>query len=128
MNDKKVLVVDDEPDLRDLYSQAFRKSGYDVKVAESAEKAMAMFRMERFFVVFLDLNLPGMSGIELCRRLKEESQMIIPYAVTGYASMYELTNCREAGFEDYFTKPVRLNLLEQAADHAFRKLERWTQR
>ena len=128
MNEKKVLVVDDEPDLRDLYSQAFKKSGYDVKVAESAEKALEMFGMERYFVVFLDLNLPGMSGIELCRRLKNESQMVIPYAVTGYASMFELANCREAGFEDYFTKPVRLNLLEQAAEHAFKKLDRWKQR
>lgn len=128
MNEKKILVVDDEPDLRDLYSASFKKVGYEVKVAESAEKALEMFRMERYFVVFLDLNLPGLSGIDLCRRLKQESQMIIPYAVTGYASMYELTNCREAGFEDYFTKPVKLSLLEQAADHAFKKLDRWKQR
>ncbi len=128
MNEKKILVVDDEPDLRDLYTAAFRKSGYEVKAAESAEKALELFRLERYFVVFLDLNLPGISGIDLCRCLKQESQMIIPYAVTGYASLYELTNCREAGFEDYFTKPVKLSILEQAADHAFRKLDRWKQR
>lgn len=51
--------------------------------------------------------------------------MAIPYAVTGYASSFEIHDCREAGFEDCFTKPVNLSVLLEAADHAFKKLERW---
>jgi CheY-like chemotaxis protein len=51
--------------------------------------------------------------------------MSITVAVTGYASYYELSDCRHAGFEDYFTKPVVLSDLIKVANDAFEKLERW---
>jgi hypothetical protein len=52
----------------------------------------------------------------------------VSYAVTGYASLFELWECREAGFEDYFIKPVRLSMLLEAAGHAFMKQHRWRRR
>ena len=78
-------------------------------------------------VLFLDLNLPAMNGIELCREVHKDWPWIIAIAVTGYASLFELVNCREAGFEDYFIKPVEMKELLAAAEHAFKKLERWKQ-
>lgn len=128
MRDKKILVVDDEEQIRELYEQVFTKAGYEVKTADSAEAALEILQAEPYGVMFLDLNLPGMNGIELCRRIRRDYPMAVAYAVTGYASLFELSDCREAGFEDYFTKPAKLSDLTTAADIAFKKIERWRKR
>ncbi len=126
--ERKILVVDDEKQIRDIYSQAFSRAGYEVTTAESAEEALEIVRKTPFWVLFLDLNLPGRNGVELCRKIKNKYPMAVPVAVTGYASLFELTDCRDAGFEDYFTKPANLSELLEAADYAFKKLERWKKR
>ena len=125
MSEKKILVVDDEQMIRDVFAEAFGRAGYAVQTAESAEEALEIMRKTPCWVLFLDLNLPGMNGVELCRQIRKDWAMAIPYAVTGYASLFEIHDCCEAGFEDYFTKPVDLSVLLEAADHAFKKLERW---
>jgi CheY-like chemotaxis protein len=66
-----------------------------------------------------------MNGIELCRNIRKNNPLTIAYAVTGYASTFEVFDCREAGFDDYFTKPVEMKTLFQAAEQAFQKLARW---
>jgi len=121
----RILVVDDEPQLCDLYSQWFTKYGYKVRTAESAEEALEIQRNEHFHVIFLDLNLPGMNGVDLCRLIRKDWPMAIICAVTGYASLFELITCRDAGFEDYFTKPASLSSLLRAAELAFEKQARW---
>ena len=75
--------------------------------------------------MFLDLNLPGMNGAKLCRQIRQDNPIACMHAVTGYPSDYELVNCRRAGFDDYFIKPVGLKLLLNAARDSFEKLERW---
>jgi CheY-like chemotaxis protein len=72
--------------------------------------------------------MPGMNGIQLCKEIRKINPMSIIHAVTGYASLFELTDCREAGFDDYYTKPVKLELLYRAAEEAFNKIERWKNR
>jgi CheY-like chemotaxis protein len=128
MSEKRILVVDDEKQIRDMYSQAFTRAGYEVTTAESAEEALEIFKKEQFWVLFLDLNLPGMNGVDLCREIRKQYPMSIAYAVTGYASLFELSDCRDAGFEDYFTKPASLSDLLEAAEYAFKKLARWRKR
>ena len=128
MSEKRILVVDDEKQIRDMYSQAFTRAGYEVTTAESAEEALEIFKKEQFWVLFLDLNLPGMNGVDLCREIRKQYPMSIAYAVTGYVSLFELSDCRDAGFEDYFTKPASLSDLLEAAEHAFKKLARWRKR
>jgi CheY-like chemotaxis protein len=125
MRDQTILVVDDEQSIREVFSEAFERQGYTVITAESGEVALEIMSESPCWVLFLDLNLPGMDGIELCQRIRKEWPMAIPYAVTGYASVFELANCRDAGFEDYFTKPVSLNDLYDAVENAFSKLDRW---
>ena len=125
MDEKKVLMVDDEKMIIELYRQVFSEAGYLARTAESAEEALEILKHDQFFVIFLDLNLPGMNGVELCRKIRKEFPMAIIYAVTGYASLFELSECRDAGFEDYFTKPAKMNDLLNAAEYAFAKLSRW---
>ena len=125
MNEQKIMVVDDEAPIRNLYIKAFSQAGYTVYAAENAETAIEMVPRTSCMVYFLDLFLPGMSGLDLCRTIRKQWPMSICYAVTGYASLYELNDCREAGFEDYFIKPVSMAVLLETAKHAFAKIERW---
>jgi CheY-like chemotaxis protein len=125
MNEKKILVVDDEVSILDMLKDAFSSAGYTVLTAESAENAIKIFRQESIMVMFLDLNLPGMSGLELCKLIRKQNQIGILYAFTGYSNFYGLLDCRAAGFDDFFVKPVKLDVLLKAAQEAFEKLERW---
>lgn len=128
MNERKILVVDDEAGIRELFTRTFATGGYSVRSAGDATEALEIMRANPAEVIFLDLNLPGMNGIELCRELRKNWPWTILIAVTGYASLFELLDCREAGFEDYFTKPVNLEDLLKAAEAAFAKVERWRSR
>ena len=126
--DKKILIVDDEAPIRDMLSHRFARDGFDVATAATAEEALEILESQNIHVMFLDLKLPGMNGVELCRAVREKNPIACIYAVTGYQTLFELAECRMAGFDDYFTKPVKLERLLKAADEAFEKLDRWTSR
>jgi CheY-like chemotaxis protein len=128
MTKRNVLIVDDEPCIRQVFVNMFNRGGYETQTAESAEHALQVMQKTPAPVLFLDLNLPGMNGLELCREVRKGWPWSIVIAVTGYASLFELVACREAGFEDYFIKPVKSKDLLAAAEQAFKKLERWKQR
>jgi CheY-like chemotaxis protein len=123
--EKRILVVDDDAPIREMMATFFTRAGYSIHTAEDAEEALALMKTYKFPVFFLDLNLPGMNGIELCRIIRKENPLSIVYAVTGYGTDFEVSECRKAGFEDYFTKPAELKVLLHAAEQAFQKLERW---
>jgi DNA-binding response OmpR family regulator len=125
MPDNKILIVDDDKEIIKLLEMVFLREGYDVRTALSAERALELLKDEIIHVMFFDLNLPGINGIELCQEIKKDLPMSIIYAVTGYASLFDLAECREAGFDDYFTKPVNLKMLTKSASNAFEKLNRW---
>lgn len=118
-------MVDDEKAILKLWEKAFSKAGYEVHAAASGEEALDILKKENIQVMFLDLKLPGMNGCELCRRIRKDRPIAIINAVTGYTSLFELAECREAGFDDYFTKPVEVKTLVKTAADAFEKLGRW---
>jgi len=125
LNKKRILIVDDEKAILNLLKQTFSRAGYDVRTAESAEIALDILENENIYVMLFDLSLPQMNGLELCKTVKKDRPMSIIYAITGYASLFELSECREAGFEDYFKKPVNIATLIEKAESAFEKIERW---
>ena len=125
MSEKIILVVDDEKSIINLLTQIFSRVGYTVRSAQNAENALELLQHEEINVMFFDLNMPEMDGVELCKEVKKNMPMSLIYALTGYASLFELADCREAGFEDYFKKPVNIKTLIKTADNSFEKLERW---
>lgn len=125
---KQVLVVDDEASARQVLEAMLVSSGYDVKTASGAEEALDIIAREDINVIFLDLKLFGVSGIELCREIRKRRPLAIIHAITGWAALYEIEECREAGFDDFFTKPVNLEVLLKAAADAFERIERWRKR
>ncbi|MCD6100357.1 MAG: response regulator [Candidatus Marinimicrobia bacterium] len=126
MKEKLVMVVDDEEQIRGVFKTALESEGFKVVTAPTAEEALDILKMKNVNVFFLDLNLPGMNGLELCKLIRRDNPIAFIFAVTGYGSIFELVECREVGFDDYFKKPVDLRLLVEAAKESFSKLERWT--
>jgi len=123
--ERKILIVDDEPSILALLEELFTKTGYRVVTASSAEEALGILQKESILVMFLDMALPGMSGVDLCRQIRKNDQIGILYAFTGYSNFFGLLECRAAGFDDFFTKPAEIQLLLKAAEDAFEKLDRW---
>ena len=128
MLSRNVLIVDDDTMVIDVFKRGFNKAGYTVRRAVSAEEALAILDKEKYPVVFLDLKLPKMSGVELCKVIRDKYPLTILFAVTGYATQFEMDACRRAGFDDYFTKPVDLKILFRATLDAFDKVEDWQKR
>ena len=86
---------------------------------------MDILRKESIMVMYLDLKLPGMSGTELCEQIRIQNPLAIIHAITGFTDLFGLLECRKAGFDDFFKKPVTIKLLLESAQEAFKKLERW---
>lgn len=125
MKEKTILVVDDEEAIRNSLEKAFSSYGHSVVCADSAEAARDLLKDERPQVMFLDLKLPGDDGVELCKQIRKDNPIAVIYALTGYTSVFDLVDCRSAGFDDYFVKPVELQTLLRAVNDAVEKLDRW---
>jgi DNA-binding response OmpR family regulator len=121
----RVLVVDDNAELRDVLESAFRLARFDVVAVASAEDALDILAQESIPIQFVDIQLPGMDGIEFCRRVRRDQPTACLFAMTAHTSVFDLVTCREAGFDDYFTKPFDLALLVQAAKDAHARIQRW---
>jgi len=124
--EKTILIVDDASPVRKLLASALSKRGYSVTTAESAQVALDKLQEKYFHVMFVDLHMPDMSGVELCEKIRRSYPLTFMYAMTAYVSIFALTECREAGFDDYFVKPVNIELFDQAAKEAFEKIQRWS--
>ena len=126
MKKTDILLVDDEESMREMYDAALSTACFTTVAAENAEEALEIIHNSPIQVMFLDLQLPGMNGVELCRKIKAIKPTAICIAVTGHSSVFDLVSCREAGFDDYYAKPVAIKDLIGAARDSFVKIERWT--
>ena len=118
-----ILVVDDEEAIRYTYDLAISDAGYTVFYAECGEEAWEILGDEDINVIFLDLNLPDMSGIELCRQIRCVKPNAYILAITGYATHFDIAECYQAGFDDYLEKPVSLELLQTSTFKAFKQVK-----
>ena len=123
--EKRILVVDDEPSMLDFMETVLEDAGYEVLLADGADKALEIFSRQEVSLVFLDLRLFGVNGMELCRKMRQKKPLTILYAMTGWSGLFDIEECREAGFDDYFAKPLRLETIMQAVEGAFEKRARW---
>lgn len=124
----KILVVDDEASVRELFSGVFAEKDYEVIAAEDGNQALDILKKDNIDVIFLDLKLFGMNGIDLCRQIRETKPVSMIFAITGWAPLFEIEECREAGFDDYFEKPLDMDILLDVVADAFKKLDRWKRR
>lgn len=116
----KILVVDDQLDVEDLFLQRFRKevrdSEFHFKFAYSAEEALTLLSTLNSFDIVLilsDINMPGMTGLQLLQVIREKYQLLKVMMVTSYGDENNLDLAQKAGADDFFTKPVDFVLLKE---------------
>jgi len=124
----KILIVDDEASVRELFSGVFTDENYQVIAAGDGNQALGILKQDDIDVIFLDLKLFGMNGIDLCRQIRETKPVSLIFAITGWAPLFEIDECRQAGFDDYFEKPLDMDILLDVVRDAFKKLDRWKRR
>lgn len=122
---RTILLVDDEELVLKTLQKVLGHEDYEVLTAMSGEAALEITEQQNVRVFLLDLNMPDMNGVELCKKIKAKDPVACVYALTGYADDYTIALCREAGFDDYFTKPFKIDQILGAAQAAFDKLVRW---
>ncbi|MEI6204196.1 MAG: response regulator [Enhydrobacter sp.] len=115
-----ILVVDDEPDVADLFRQQFRREvrqgQYVIHFAQSAEEALDKLGdgiSPELIVVYSDINMPGMDGLSLLQQVKERHEHLPVIMVTAYGDDERRRKAAEFGAREFVTKPVDFNLLKQ---------------
>ena len=119
---RTILVVDDEPTLRETLVDALETDGFRVVAAADGREALTRFRAERPDLVLLDLMLPELSGIEVCRIIRAESGVPI-VMLTAKDSELDKVVGLELGADDYVTKPFSLRELSARIRALFRRSE-----
>ena len=104
----KVLIVDDEASLRRALRVTLASLGFEVGEASTGEQALALLGADHYEVVLLDIEMPGIGGIETCKEIKRLSPRPVVLMLTVRDSEEDKANAFEAGADDYFTKPFRL--------------------
>jgi DNA-binding response OmpR family regulator len=117
-----ILVVEDEPDLTDLLTYILRRAGHDVVVAFDGDAALRLFRERSPELVLLDIGLPRMSGWEVCRSIRNESNTPIVF-LSGNDTEEDIVRGLDLGAEDYVVKPFSPKMLQARIRSVLRRSE-----
>jgi two-component system response regulator MprA len=107
----RLLIVDDEPKLRNAVSRALRMEGYAVGIASDGSSGLAVMAAERPDLVVLDVMMPRMDGLEVCRRLRRNGDATPVLMLTALDSIGDRVAGLDAGADDYLVKPFALEEL-----------------
>ena len=116
----RILLVDDEEAVQTLLAYPLRKEGYEVIIARDGREALDRFAEQRFDLVVLDIMLPKMDGIEVCRRLRSRSQVPI-IMLTARDDEIDKVLGLEMGADDYITKPFSVREFRSRVKAALRR-------
>ncbi|MFQ5673631.1 MAG: sigma-54-dependent transcriptional regulator [Nitrospinales bacterium] len=105
MSAANILIVDDEEGIRFFLSETIAKEGYRYKTASNGEEAFRLLERERFDLVILDYNMPGLNGIQTFTKIKETHPEIVGILITAYGNKKLAIEAMRVGLFDYFTKP-----------------------
>ena len=117
----KVLIVDDEPSIRRALHTTFGTLGYDIAEAVTGEQALPLLRAYNFDAVLLDINMPGMGGIEACREIRRQFPRMAVLMLTVRDSEDDKVEALEAGADDYVAKPFPIRELVARVRSAVRR-------
>ena len=124
MSAGRILVVDDDPQIRRVLKVTLTGQGYEVDDAKSGDAALEMLRDARFDLVLLDMNMPGTSGLDTCRAIREQSEIAI-IVLTVRDNETDKVEALDAGADDYVTKPFTTPVLSARIRAALRRTP-WT--
>jgi two-component system, sensor histidine kinase and response regulator len=118
---EKILVVDDDPTARLLMRAALQKTGFDVVLAVDGADALRLFAGDLFDLVMLDVDMPGMNGIEVCTALRAQGGEYLPIVmVTGMDDVKSVEAAYQAGATDFIAKPLNWGLIGHRVQYLLR--------
>jgi DNA-binding NtrC family response regulator len=124
--DIHMLIVDDEAPVRSHLSEHYRKMGYAVQTAGSAEEAEDILATQPFQILILDIKLPGRDGPELLQQVQSEYPMLHTIMITGYVTQDNLLASWRHGAETCIFKPLSdLSELDEAVQRGVQAIQRW---
>jgi signal transduction histidine kinase len=119
---KTILIVDDEPDIRDVLSLSLQDMGYRTQEAENARQAFDLFQGDHPPIVITDIKMPGGDGIQLLRKIKHENPETEVIMITGHGDMDLAIRSLKYQATDFITKPINVDVLEIALRRALDKI------
>ena len=120
---RRILVVEDNPDLVDLLVMHLHETGYAVQKAGDGRTALKRFEEESFDLVILDLMLPDLDGLDICRRLRARSDYLPILMLTAKSTEFDRVLGLEVGADDYLTKPFSIRELLARVKALFRRID-----
>jgi two-component system, OmpR family, KDP operon response regulator KdpE len=117
----KVLIVDDEPSIRRAIRTTFGTLGFDIAEAVTGEQALPLLRTANFDAVLLDVNMPGMGGLEACREIRRQFPRLAVLMLTVRDNEDDKVEALDAGADDYVTKPFPVRELVARVRAAVRR-------
>ena len=117
----KILIIDDEKSIRLALKDILEDEGYEVSLAEDGKKGLEMALAERFDVIFCDIKMPGMDGIEVLEKMTAEGVESAIVMISGHGDIDTAVKCIKSGAYDFVSKPLDLNrvliTVKNATDH-----------
>lgn len=110
-----ILIADDEKEIVELLKNRFIVKGHSVNTAYDGEKALELIKSNIYDLVFLDHNMPGLTGLELLRYIKQNNLKPKIVIITGYAEIDEFF-MKRLGADEHLTKPVRMKDIDDIID------------
>ena len=126
MSTSRILVVDDEPQIRRVLRTTLSAEGYEIQDARNGEDALKAVREHRFDLILLDINMPGIGGLETCREIRAGSEVAI-IMLTAREAEEDKVAALDAGADDYITKPFGTPELLARIRAALRRLPTTTE-
>ena len=123
MRHNRILVVDDEESLRRVTQLRLEAAGYHVNAVPDGFQALDLLAREPFDLVLTDLKMPGMTGIELLKRVREEYPDVIVILITAFGTVESAVEAVKAGAYDYIVKPVNMDGLRLVIERALQHLQ-----
>ena len=120
-SDYNLLVVDDEPGMREFLEIMLRKEEYNVKVASNGEEAIEMLQKESFDLAIVDIQMPGINGIEVLKSTREHHPNTTVIMITAFASHESAIEAMKLGAYDYITKPFKIDEIKLVISKALDK-------
>jgi len=115
---RKVLVVDDDPAVRKSIDRVLTGKGYAVITAETGEEAMRKLNEEKYDLVYTDIRMPGMSGLEVAEQVKARKPWTPVVIITGYGTDAAQARAKAAGVSSFVHKPLSPAMIEDSARDA----------
>ncbi|NLG49783.1 MAG: response regulator, partial [Chloroflexi bacterium] len=121
MAHEKVLLADDENDVRDMCARTLKMAGYQVVAVRDGQEAVERASQEQFDLLLTDLKMPRLSGLDACRKIRASHPDLPAIVMTGFGTMELAIEALQLGVSEFVLKPFRPQALQDAVDRALLK-------